>query len=325
MNVPKGFYLNRYRFNLRAIEEIRLPEHKGSAFRGVFGHALKSVVCALKRSDCTGCILRSSCVYAFIFETSPTADNPDARKFSEYPRPYLINPPTTTKRNFAKGDILSFEMVLIGKANDYLPYIVYTFEKIGEMGFNSKDQNINCTGRFFVTDVELLDVGGKPETIYSGGTLRQPANCLTVENIAAPLNGVEQGVTFHFITPLRIKIKGHLSDTPPEFSKLIERLLERIERLSLFCDGLAITLPPDILNAATCVQIGSDRVRWRERIRFSNRQKTTMNQGGITGVVTYHGDVTPFLPLLRLGEYLNIGSDTVFGLGRYRLEALAGE
>lgn len=325
MSYFAGFYLNRYRFNLRAIEDIRLPEYKGSAFRGVFGHALKSVVCAVKRKDCKGCILQNRCVYAFIFETSPKADDPNAGRFRDYSRPYLINPPTTTKRDFAKGDKLSFEMVVIGKANDFLPYLVYTFEKIGEMGFNPKNRNEKERGRFTLKDVELLDADGIPETIYSGGALRQPASYLAVENISACLNGIEHGVTLRFLTPLRVEIKGHLSDSPPAFLLLIERLLERVERLSVFCDGAAITIPSGILEAATCVQIESHRVRWNERERYSNRQKTTMKQGGITGEVRYKGDVTPFLPLLRLGEYLNIGSGTVFGLGRYRLEALAGD
>lgn len=44
-----------YRFKCRFESEAHLPEYKGSTFRGVFGRALKDVVCALKRQECPGC------------------------------------------------------------------------------------------------------------------------------------------------------------------------------------------------------------------------------------------------------------------------------
>ncbi|MDI9571327.1 MAG: CRISPR system precrRNA processing endoribonuclease RAMP protein Cas6 [Pseudomonadota bacterium] len=48
-----------------------MPEYKGSTFRGVFGHALRSVVCALRRRSCADCLLATRCLYPFVFETTP--------------------------------------------------------------------------------------------------------------------------------------------------------------------------------------------------------------------------------------------------------------
>jgi hypothetical protein len=48
-------------------DDALLPPFKGSTFRGVFGRALKEVVCALKRQECPTCLLRSQCVYTQVF------------------------------------------------------------------------------------------------------------------------------------------------------------------------------------------------------------------------------------------------------------------
>ncbi len=61
----------KYSFTVTFNSDAILPPYKGSTFRGVFGHALKRVTCALKRQSCDDCMLRSKCVYPFVFETVP--------------------------------------------------------------------------------------------------------------------------------------------------------------------------------------------------------------------------------------------------------------
>lgn len=47
----------RYNFNCHLDTDAELPCYKGSTFRGVFGRALKKVVCALKQQECETCLL----------------------------------------------------------------------------------------------------------------------------------------------------------------------------------------------------------------------------------------------------------------------------
>ena len=58
----------KYHFICRLENDAILPGYKGSTFRSVFGHALKRVVCVLKRVECEACGLRNRCVYARVFE-----------------------------------------------------------------------------------------------------------------------------------------------------------------------------------------------------------------------------------------------------------------
>jgi len=59
-----GRYLIECCFENEAI----LPYFKGSTFRGVFGIALKRVVCALKQLKCEECLLHPSILTSFFLE-----------------------------------------------------------------------------------------------------------------------------------------------------------------------------------------------------------------------------------------------------------------
>ena len=45
-----------------------------------------------------------------------------------------------------------------------------------------------------------------------------------------------------------------------------------------------------------------------------------MMMGGFVGEVENRGEHREFVPLLKLGERVNVGKGTGFGLGRYQLE-----
>ncbi|MEK7846650.1 MAG: hypothetical protein AAB257_06770, partial [Nitrospinota bacterium] len=107
-------YFYKYRIKLKAKELISLPPYKGSALRGVFGYALKRVICVVKKSKCKDCMLRIKCVYSSIMETPIPEDHPDHRKYKNAPHPYIIVPPLTRLQYFKPDESISFDFVLIG-------------------------------------------------------------------------------------------------------------------------------------------------------------------------------------------------------------------
>jgi hypothetical protein len=60
----------KYQFFCEFETNAVLPPFKGSTFRGIFGRALKKVICVLKHQECTECLLSSKSVYVQIFELS---------------------------------------------------------------------------------------------------------------------------------------------------------------------------------------------------------------------------------------------------------------
>ncbi|MBI5167535.1 MAG: hypothetical protein HY998_07330 [candidate division NC10 bacterium] len=130
----ENFKLACFELTLEAKEPLFLPPYKGSTLRGGFGHAFKKVACALREKECGECLLKSKCVYAYVFETPPPEDTQILRKYPAAPHPLLIEPPLDNRRSYQTGEALVFNLVLIGRALDYLPYFIYAFNELGRIG-----------------------------------------------------------------------------------------------------------------------------------------------------------------------------------------------
>ncbi|HBT97190.1 MAG TPA: hypothetical protein DEB25_05965 [Desulfobulbaceae bacterium] len=54
--------------------------------------------------------------------------------------------------------------------------------------------------------------------------------------------------------------------------------------------------------------------------RYSNRQRQEVSLSGLVGNAVYEGDLGQFAPLLAYASQVNIGKQTLFGLGRMEIE-----
>ncbi len=76
-----------------------------------------------------------------------------------------------------------------------------------------------------------------------------------------------------------------------------------------------------LLLAADRLHPDLSALRWHEWTRYSSRQHTLMELGGLLGTFELSGpDLAPLWPLLWLGQWVHAGKGTTFGLGAYRLE-----
>lgn len=60
-------------------------------------------------------------------------------------------------------------------------------------------------------------------------------------------------------------------------------------------------------------------LHWQHPERYSSRQQSRIKLGGFVGKMSFGGDLGRFMPLLKLGEYLQVGKGTSFGLGKYKI------
>lgn len=310
----KSLYLHKYRITIQPEETITLPPYKGSALRGLFGHSLRKIVCVQKDRDCLECLLRLKCVYSYIFETPIPKDNPFCRKYSSAPHPYIITPPITTKRFFKKDDTLHFETVLVGRANDYLPYFVYAFMEMGKMGIG-KDR-----AKFSLINVKAYQRNGSLVEIFNGsdGTLKSANNRIDYSTLTSNLSLPTSCLSLIFETPARIKDEGDLATIELPFELLIKRLYERAVLLSHYHCQAEMEDVDRPIDGVDEVRIKENRLRWYDWERYSAR-KGKMKLGGLIGRITYEGNLDKFLALLKIGEYIHVGKAVVFGLGRYRI------
>ena len=128
--------LSKYRFTIIPQNELILPPYKGSTLRGGFGTALRQTVCIEKRTECVICLHRYRCIYSYVFETPvPEEAKEGTRSKDVYvPHPFVIEPPLDNRQHYGIEDKLDFHLILVGRAVDYIPYIIFAFEELGRIG-----------------------------------------------------------------------------------------------------------------------------------------------------------------------------------------------
>ena len=245
-------------------------------------------------------------------ETPIPKDHPDSRKYKNAPHPYIIIPPLTSRQHFEPGDGMSFEVVLIGKANEYLPYFIYAFTEMGRLGIGKGK------GKFDVTSVQALDLKDQEKEIFNGTKLLASLeNRIDYKSFKDEKFQGEE-ITLSFETPVRIKVNERLSSDIP-FELLIRRLSERAFLLANLHCGAELDNFGKFAKGSEEVRIVRNKLHWQDWERYSSRQQTRMKFGGWVGEIIYQGDFQRFLPLLRLGEHIHVGKVTTFGLGKYRI------
>jgi CRISPR-associated endoribonuclease Cas6 len=304
----------RFEFHLIPLEPIILPAYKGSTLRGGFGNAFKKIVCALRNKECSECILKERCVYSYVFETPPPSDTKIMRKYTSAPHPFIIEPPLDRKRGFTMNNKIIFKLILIGKTLDYLPYFIYTFNELGNIGIGKKRGKYTLqkvkTGRKIVYDskTKILKLF-KPNTINARFKLKNNE-----------LNN-SGSVTLNFLTPARIVYNGHLT-FDLEFHVLIRSLIRRLSLLSYFhCDNDVSKFNfKEIIKKAKDIKVKERKLRWFDWERYSTKQDKRMKMGGFVGEITFEGNVKPFLSIIKAGEVFHAGKGTAFGLGKYEIK-----
>lgn len=313
-SIVKGIKYLRLHFVAEAMDDCMLAPYLGSTLRGALGHAFRNNSCMSRKSNCNKCMFIKHCAYAYIFETmrESIADSKHAIH-AHVPHPFIIEPPEQGTRALTSGDKIQFSVVLVGRAREYYPFFIMAFEQALWRGLG---QNRN---RF-----KLLEVKQRISdclTIWRGGNeiVNSP-----VEEIASFLEPIEpiDKITINTITPLRIVAKGRLTDELP-FKVLIKSVFRRLDLLDkVHGSGYGLGIPfGEFIRKTDDIEYlcQESTTRWHDWTRFSNRQNTSMQLGGVHGELSYAGDLTAFIPFLRMAEVLHVGKNTSFGLGQYRL------
>lgn len=310
----------RYAFTCEFENDAILPPYKGSTLRGIFGHALKRVVCALKKQDCADCLLSNRCIYPTVFEISEKAHESTVRKrIAQPPHPYVIEPTTDAKTHYRKGDLLSFSLLLFGAACDNLPYFIYAFEQIGSIGIGKRVEG--KSGMF-----TLKDVRTDHEMIYakSEGKIRKQPGAweISADSLTGEMESESIDVSLELITPLRLKYQNGLKADLP-FDVLTRAMLRRISSLCNYHgEGEPELDYRGLVARAKEVAVKESHIGWYDWRRYSNRQEQAMMMGGMVGKITYENVSGEYLPLLRFCELAHLGKQTTFGLGKIKVTTM---
>jgi hypothetical protein len=285
--------------------------YTGSAWRGAFGHALKKLVCIARGQDCPSCFLYRSCIYPYIFETPPPEDAQRMRFYPAAPHPFVLAPVNTSP----DGEHV-VELILFGKAAQYLAYLLHAMRSAGER------QRRGCVHLLRV-EQEILTGRGRWAVIHSPGDALEPYPPSTVHvPNPPPLAGLV------FESPLRLRREEHYAGARDlALSDLLRNLVRRISTLAYFHAGVELDADFRSLRESAKSQVWvNSRLRWQDQRRYSSRQGRELPIGGVRGVALLRaaalGDLWPYL---WLGQFTFAGKGASFGLGRYRIEQVPAE
>jgi hypothetical protein len=263
------------------VVKTKPPYFIGSQLRGALGYALKKVTCINPSFICNGCFMASNCLYYSFYE--------EKNIFHKY------------RFDFELGkDYYDFSFYLFDDVCDKLPYLLSAFYLIftqNGLGYDRK-----------VIEKEDLNIYINNISCIENGNLNIPQKFITLFKI----DEIYSDIKLKFVTPLRLKKNNRfIRDDSFELKDIINSIYQRQMRLI----GYSHKKFPYPIEG----NIVKKEINYQKLTRRSNRQQTTMNLDGIVGEIEIKNLNKECFEVLKLGEIIGVGKQTVFGLGKIKL------
>ncbi len=312
------FQYNKYTFNLKFEKGIAFRSPASFIFRNNIGFQLKKLTCILRSARCGSCILDKTCIYSSIFETPIDKNNEIIKGRDRGSHPYLVYSDAATG---LKTERINIDIVLIGTAVNYFPYILLAMINIGKSGIltgriHFSIENVSCQGESILTKENDYCKNVIPLIWNWNGASAK-------KNKKGNINEIELA----FLSPLRIRHNGrYVSDLT--YKDILYGAARRIDILdNFFGDGGSANhdpladLPGFIEEASNGKEFSAD-LKWTDYSRYSARQKQSMRMGGLMGKAVVKGAFSSWeLAFLEAAELFHIGKNASFGLGKVQVRA----
>jgi hypothetical protein len=349
------FRFYRFRFQFGSAGRISFPPYKsGNIVRGAFGSILRKLVCVPGCREAKVCDVRANCPYARIFEPQ-AARREGPSGLADWPRPFVFRAGRLDSRTLREGDAFHFDVHLFDTLDPPLPYFIRTFAQLAREGLGPTRARAELTAvdQLDLAGVTVAKVFPcERDPMGSGKMLLGPQAtgedaCPKTQNrqlvsgmgqaywpVEAvfqppPLVKLAPPIAFHFdeapravaratvrfVTPTELKSGGELAPRP-EFGVLFRRLRDRISALcALYGEGPLKIDFRAMGDRAAQVRMTRCDLRRTDVDRVSSRTGQRHSLGGFVGEVEYEGDLGQFMCYLRLGHWVGVGRQTVWGKG----------
>ncbi len=268
--------------------EVKInTEHKpsyftGSMIRGAMGYALKKVTCINPSYKCEGCFTASTCLYHQFYEEKNSLHN------------YRFE----VELGSGKFD---FALYLFSDATKSLAYVLSALHKtLTENGLTKNNYHFHDF---------TMSVNG--QEVYDGKEFKT----LDIEPNTFKIDSFCPNVKVKLLTPLRIKKHNKFLRDNVELEDILRSIYQREQELVYGKKAFRLEHEPHCTTTVKALQ-------HKSLTRSSSRQKQTMKMDGIIGELAVMGIDEESYRLLKLGEILGVGKQTVMGLGQIEVEDL---
>ena len=260
----------------------KAPHFTGSMLRGAFGYALKKVTCINPSYSCDGCFAKDSCLYYSFYEKKNTF------------HPFRFD----VKLDNSSYD---FNLYLFNEATKELPYILSSLHNMLTQKGIGRD---NLT-------FENLEILVNKETVYSKKEFKE----LNLEPKVFKIDNFCPNVKIKLLTPLRIKKHNKFLREDVELEDILRSIHQREQELNSGVKVHKLNYTPKVGTTLKLLQ-------YKQLKRKSNRQKQILNIDGLIGEMAISNIDKESYHLLKLGELIGAGKQTVMGLGKIKVEEL---
>ena len=271
-----------YKIDINTNENFKPPYFTGSMFRGAMGYALKRVVCINPTYKCDGCFAQSSCLFYHFYEAQNILHH------------YRFDIELDSNR-------FDFGLYLFGSACDDLPYILSALDMLLTKQGLTKNNYTFKEASIFVNSME----------VYRDGEF----NSIDIATKTLKLDSFSPDIKIKLQTPLRMKKKNKLLKESIEIEDILRSIYQREQEIFYNKKVFKLEYKPSYTTTATALN-------YKSIIRQSNKQQTKMNMDGLLGEIVILGIDKDSYRLLKLGEIIGVGKQTVMGLGRIEIEDL---
>ncbi|MFK5975262.1 MAG: CRISPR system precrRNA processing endoribonuclease RAMP protein Cas6 [Sulfurovum sp.] len=255
-------------------------EFIGSMLRGAFGYALKKVTCINPSYECNGCFSQNSCLFYHFYEAQNI--------FHKYRFDITLG-----------SDGFDFGLYLFDDACDELPYVLSALEMmLTQIGLTKNSYKFN--------DIKM---SVNQKSIYEKNSfhpLDTPPQTFEIEKYTP-------NIKIKLLTPLRIKKNNKFLRQSVEIEDILRSIYQREQEIFYNQKVFKLDYKPQYTIKLTALT-------HKSLIRKSNKQKTKMNMDGIIGEIAIMGIDERSYRLLKLGEVIGVGKQTVMGLGKISID-----
>lgn len=304
------FEFYRLRFRFRAAGDLHFPAYKsGNIVRGAFGSIFRKLVCMPGCREAKTCEVRGICPYALVFEPQ-AARGEGPSGLADWPRPFVFRAAHLDGSTVRAGEAFHFDIHIFDVRNPALEYYALTFAQLARDGLGPG------RGRAELAAVDQLDLNDATSArVFDGGQLR-------MSELAAPITwGINDApdpvhrLRVRFVTPTELKSQRQVAERP-EFAILFGRLRDRISTLRTLYGAGPLDIDFHGMGERSAeVKMVRCAMKRTDVDRLSSRSGYRHPLGGFVGEADYEGKLAPFVDYLRLGKWVGVGRQTVWGKG----------